>query len=264
MKRIILLLAMSVLSSAISFGQKKYEMVVKKTDGTESVFNTEDVARTYFRERGHSDTFCPDSNHPHLIDLGLPSGTKWACCNVGADKPEAYGGYYSWGEVSEKSVYNDITYKYATGVDKDGDGSYDDWHSDTGTYGIWQSLGSDISGTEYDVAHVKWGGKWCLPTFDDMKELLDNCTTEWTTLNGVNGRKFISKINGNSIFLPAACDRWYGRLSSAGSYGNYWSSTQYPGSSNGVSGLYFSSGYAYCYDIGSRGYGRPVRPVVRN
>ena len=58
---------------------------------------------------------CPDNNHPHMIDLGLPSGTKWACCNVGAHSPEEYGGYYAWGEISEKPVYNEVTYLYATG-----------------------------------------------------------------------------------------------------------------------------------------------------
>ena len=56
------------------------------------------------------ETSCPDANHPHAIDLGLPSGTKWACCNVGASAPEQYGGYYAWGETHEKSVYNWDTY----------------------------------------------------------------------------------------------------------------------------------------------------------
>lgn len=116
MKRFILLFTISVLSSTLSFGQKKYEMVVEKTDGTESVFNTEDVARTYFRERnGGDDTSCPDSNHPHLIDLGLPSGTKWACCNVGAKKPEEFVGYYAWGDTEEKSWYDWSTYIYCDG-----------------------------------------------------------------------------------------------------------------------------------------------------
>ena len=64
-------------------------------------------------------TACPDNNHPHLIDLGLPSSTKWSCCNVGASKPEAYGGYYAWGETQEKSLYDYTTYKNT--IDKNGD-----------------------------------------------------------------------------------------------------------------------------------------------
>ena len=189
---------------------------------------------------------CTDTHHPHEIDLGLPSGTKWACSNVGATKPEEYGGYYAWGETEEKEVYNWSTYIHC-------DGSSSTCHD----------LGSDISGTEYDVAHVKWGGNWCMPTKDDIQELLDNCTREWTTLNGVNGRKFISKINGNSIFLPAAGVRWGGGLRDAGGDGYYWSSTQDPDYSYIACRLYFYSRGAY-WESDSRDNGQSVRPVARN
>lgn len=87
------------------------------------------------------------------VDLGLPSGTKWASCNVGATKPEEPGGYYAWGETEEKDYYAPSTYIHC-------DGAYNP---------LFYDLGSDISGTEYDVAHVKWGGKWCMPTWDDFK-----------------------------------------------------------------------------------------------
>ena len=201
---------------------------------------------------------CPDSHHPHMIDLGLPSGTKWACCNVGATKPEEYGGYYAWGETEEKDDYNDVTYLYSTGVDKTGDGLYDDWHEDTGHLGIWQNLG-EISGTEYDVAHVKWGGNWCMPTWDDIQELLDYCNHVWTTLNGVNGYKFTGS-NGNSIFFPAAGIRGDGELIGAGDSGKYWSSTQGPYNSDGAYDLFFYSDTAYW--IGDyRPGGQSVRPV---
>ena len=194
-------------------------------------------------------TGCPDENHPHLIDLGLPSGTKWACCNVGADKPEAYGGYYAWGETEEKEVYNVSTYMYYQ------NGSY-------------INIGPEISGTKYDVAHVKWGGKWRMLILDDIKELFDNCTSEWVTLNGVNGRKYTSKTNGNSIFLPAAGYRWDGDLDFAGEYGFYWSSTHYEEywSSTPSNACYFdfNSSYNELGDSGDYRYsGRSVRPVVR-
>ena len=113
---------------------------------------------------------CPNDKHPHMIDLGLPSGTKWACCNVGATKPEGYGGYYAWGETEEKSIFNDVTYIYSIGDDTNGDGWYEDYHSKEGTYGQWQQLGDDIAGTEYDVAHVKWGSPWRMPSFDQINE----------------------------------------------------------------------------------------------
>ena len=150
---------------------------------------------------------CPDGKHPHAIDLGLPSGTKWACCNVGATTPEGYGGYYAWGEKKMKSVYNEVTYKYCSGTDTNGDGWYydeDGWLDEIVNY---KELGS-ISGTKYDVAHKKWGGKWQLPSPEQIVELLNNCTSTWITTNGVSGRIFTSS-NGNSIFLPATDQNAY-------------------------------------------------------
>ena len=198
----------------------------------------------YYRYDGQSVRPVIKTTPFKAIDLGLPSGTKWASCNVGATKPEEYGGYYAWGETEEKEVYDESTYKYYQN-------------------GEYVYIGSDISGTKYDVAHVKWGGNWCMPTLDDIKELLDNCTSEWTTLNGVNGTKFTSKINGKSIFLPAAGNRWGGDLSYAGENCDYWSSTLVPGNSSYAWYLHFYSGYAgwgfsRCFS------GRSVRPVVRN
>ena len=186
---------------------------------------------------------CPDNHHPHMIDLGLPSGTKWACCNVGADKPEAYGGYYAWGETEVKEKYNDETYKYYQ------NGDYVD-------------IGSDIAGTQYDVAYVKWGDGWRMPTKDQIEELLDNCTYLWTTSNGVEGGKFTNKKNGKSIFLPAAGSHWSEYLIHAGSYGRYWSSAQHPSDSGSAFYLGFSSGKAD-WDYYSRFDGRTVRPVYR-
>lgn len=206
---------------------------------------------------------CPDDQHPHLIDLGLPSGTKWACCNVGAGKPEAYGGYYAWGETKEKSIYYDVTYLYATGVDEGGDGWYDDWHDNTNTSGVWQNLGSDIAGTQYDVAHMKWGGSWVMPSIEQQEELINNCTNEWATMNGVNGCKFTSKTNGGSIFLPAAGDRCDSDLYDAGLSGGYWSSTKDPSRTSRAFGLFFNSiGASTEYD--RRCWGHGVRPVIRN
>lgn len=203
-----------------------------------------------------TNSLCPDSNHPHMIDLGLPSGTKWACCNVGADKPEAYGGYYAWGETEEKNYYSRATYQYCT--DSNGDG-YVDFNEMT-------NLGSDIAGTGYDVAHVKWGGSWVMPSLDQIKELLNKCSTQWTTKNGVNGRTFTGP-SGGTIFLPAAGCRWEG-LEGAGYNGYYWSSTRVPSDdSYDACTLSFNSGGAYWsdyYDGGHyRWYGYTVRPVSR-
>ena len=196
---------------------------------------------------------CPDDNHPHMIDLGLPSGTKWACCNVGADKPEAFGGYYAWGETEEKSEYRLSTYKYAV-VDDNNDhqGYFDDGH-----WYRYLSIGSDISGTQYDVAHVKWGGSWMMPSWDQIDELNKNCTYEWTTENGVAGKKFKGS-NGGTIFLPAAGIFLF-ELRDAGNYGSYWSSMLYGPFLGLATYLWFSNNDK---TWGSARYlGRSVRPV---
>lgn len=168
---------------------------------------------------------CPDDNHPHMIDLGLPSGTKWACCNVGATKPEDYGGYYAWGETEEKSVYNSVTYEYSSGVDEDGDGWYDSALS-------YQLVDDDIAGTEYDVAHVKWGGSWRMPSIEQIKELCENCS--WTIgyfsdiiyFNSRTGL-LVTGPNGGTIFLPQAGYLYQDyRVTWAGNH--YWSSTLDP------------------------------------
>ena len=188
---------------------------------------------------------CPDGNHPHLIDLGLPSGTKWACCNVGATKPEGDGDYYAWGETTTKSDYSWSTYKHC-------DGSSSSCHD----------LGSSICGTQYDVAHVKWGGPWQLPTLDQIKELLDKCNKGvWTTQNGVEGRKFTGP-NGGSIFLPAAGCRYGTVLDSRGTGGYYWSGAQSTSGGDDAYYLFFSSVNADWGNL-NRGYGPSVRPVAR-
>ena len=195
---------------------------------------------------------CPDDNHPHAIDLGLPSGTKWCCCNVGASTPEGYGGYYAWGETSEKSVYNEVTYKYYNGQDTDGNGWIDKNFSVV-------NIGSDIAGTQYDVARVLMGAPWRMPSYDQQLELMNNCSRQWTQQNGVNGI-LVTGPSGGQIFLPAAGDRWYDGLYFAGSYGRYWSSSLYSGNDNGAYGLHFGSGDWYWYDISGIG-GWSVRAV---
>ena len=185
---------------------------------------------------------CPDDNHPHAIDLGLPSGTKWACCNVGTNTPEGYGGYYAWGETEEKEIYEWTTYIHC-------DGSKETCHD----------IGSDIAGTEYDVAHIQWGGYWVMPSQDQIQELVNKCSYSWVTKNGVWGAQF-SGSGGGAIFLPEADFRWNEFIECSMPGGYYWSSTQsvYPGDA-----------YRLCFDSwgggcggNDRGHGFTVRPVI--
>ena len=256
----------SIVFTTESKGDK--EKVVEEIHTTTGVSRIplETISRMVFIPIEKVISTCPDDHHPHAIDLGLPSGTKWACCNVGTNVPEGYGGYYAWGETEEKAVYNDVTYLYSSGVDG-GDGWYDDYH-DNGLYGEWQNIGSDIAGTQYDVAHVVWGGSWCMPSLDQMKELLDHTSSSWVTLNGVYGRLFTSK-NGGTIFLPAAGYRWDDGYYNGGAYGNhgyYWSSKKTYGSDHYYAyhlfifcgDAYWNGQYAY-----GRVYGSSVRPVCK-
>ena len=190
---------------------------------------------------------CPDNHHPHLIDLGLPSGTKWACCNVGADKPEAYGGYYAWGEVNEKARYDHDTYFRIDNSEV--------------TNNV---LSTDIAGTQYDVAHVKWGGSWVMPSLVQIDELVNKCTYTWTSKNGVEGG-ILTGPSGGKIFLPAAGYRRDTGLYDAGSFDYYRSSAQSSTLTGNDSFLYFDSdGTCRKNDLyGFYYYGYAVRPVSR-
>ncbi len=185
------------------------------------------------------------------IDLGL--SVKWASCNVGATKPEEYGGYYAWGETEEKSDYSWSTYKYCNGTST----SMTKYctYSDHGTVDNKTTLEA-----EDDVAHVKWGGSWRMPTFVEMEELRTNCTWNETTINGVNGYR-VTGPNGNSIFLPKAGSYTVSGLSSLGTIGSYWASSLFTYyNSNNAEGLSFNSndGWWLCE---YRNSGLSVRPV---
>ena len=200
---------------------------------------------------GTSFESCPDGNHPHAIDLGLPSGTKWACCNVGANKPEGYGGYYAWGETSEKSEYSWSTY-----FDTKDNGQ---------TFVKYGPAGSKSRiQPEDDAATVNWGIGWEMPDFDHSEELIKKCSKEWTQLNGVNG-VLLTGLNGNQIFLPAAGYREMNGLKEAGKEGSYWvSRLGTEGEDDCGRIIYLSSQNFSYYDYGNyRYYGQSVRPVVK-
>jgi hypothetical protein len=192
-------------------------------------------------------------NGHEYVDLGL--SIKWATCNVGATRPEEYGGYYAWGETEEKKNYEWNTYKWCNG-------RYDTMikYCTSSSYGTVDNKTTlDLSD---DAARVNWGGSWRMPTKAEQYELRDNCTWTWTTQNRVKGYKVTSKKNGNSIFLPAAGYRVDGSLFDAGSIGYYWSSsleTGYPYYAYFL-GFYSSSvDVDYCY----RCFRHSVRPVCQ-
>ena len=192
----------------------------------------------------------PNFHNPDdCVDLGLPSGTLWATCNVGASSPEDYGDYFAWGETSAKTTYNWSTY-----FDTNDDGLTFNKYYDNG--GLTELKPED------DAAYVNWGPAWRMPSEEQFEELVNSSytITEWTTQNGVNGRKITSRANGNSIFLPASGYRGVSSLIAAGSDGMVWSRTLITSSSISAVTLGFSSG-----GIGPGGSrrsgGHCVRPV---
>ena len=194
------------------------------------------------------------------VDLGLPSGTLWATTNVGAESPEEYGDYFAWGETQPKEDYSWSTYKYCKG-DKNTLTKYCD-ESDYGYNGFTDSKTELLP--EDDAATASWGSGWQMPSLEQCEELCNEeyTTATWKTVNGVAGMEVKSKINGNSIFLPAAGYQYESSVEWAGTFGFFSSRTKAPY----YDGYYmdiFSSGSSSGIETyhGSRFMGHSVRPV---
>ncbi|MBQ0031128.1 MAG: InlB B-repeat-containing protein [Bacteroidales bacterium] len=188
------------------------------------------------------------------VDLGLPSGILWATCNVGATTPEEYGDYFAWGETEPKEVYSDNPYK---------------WNKDTGEKDKWGNTiyeyiyGSDNLDAEDDAATANWGSAWRMPTTAELAELINSCDWNWAedyNGSGVNGKLGTSKVNGNTIFLPAIGFR-NDTILYDGSNGLYWSSMLKVNEPDLAHCLYFNSGNIFWNQIGV-GAGLPVRAVA--
>jgi hypothetical protein len=191
---------------------------------------------------------CTDAHHPHAIDLGLPSGIKWACCNVGAKNPKEYGGYYAWSETETKQEYNWENYKYC--IAWDGNSSWD-WNKHSDHFYFTKYVTNESYGEidnkvvldlEDDAARVIHGAPWRMPTQEEMQELVDKCKWTWKTMDGVNGYE-VKGPNGNTIFLPAAGSYNFGNeLSNAYDEGFYYTSSLYEPHCKGALYLYFNTG----------------------
>ena len=164
------------------------------------------------------------------VDLGLPSGTLWATCNLGAEAPEELGDYYAWGETEpNKEKFNWGDYKWCNGS-----------ATTLTKYCLFYEFGTpdhkQVLDKKDDAAISNLGKEWCMPTDRQISELINknNTTTEFTTLNGVNGILLTSKKNGNSIFLPAAGSVANGVRLGKGLDGCYWSTSGCNGSADAL------------------------------
>ena len=200
----------------------------------------------------YSNAFCPDGNHPHIIDMGFPSGTKWACCNVMANSPAESGYYFAWGETKRKTSYDWDNYK---------------WCKRSGDNIVITKYHYNVDGKsrldpEDDAATANWGAAWRMPTYLQLKELLDNSDSDWTNVNGVWGRVFKSKTNGESVFFPATGYRYESTIYNFGTSAEYWSCVTYYTTTYGI-GLYIEGGDVGNCSIGGkqRCAGHVVRAV---
>lgn len=185
------------------------------------------------------------------VDLGLPSGTLWATCNIDVKGhlpiPNRSGYFLAWGEIETKDRFGN-SYPYSGRYTEDGEVKYYDW-------------GQDIRNTDHDIVHLIWEGDWSIPSTDDFAELINNCTWDWEPLNGTNGYKVTSKVNDNWIFLPVS---GYKAQSHYNSYdgGYYWSSELDTDDISKSFALVFSSSQVTTSSF-DRDKGLVVRPVIR-
>lgn len=236
MKKTILTLA-AAFCAGVAEAQVSYDvMVVHKADGTTENYKVTDVDYVDYTTVSEWPT-CPDDSHPHAIDLGLPSGRKWCCRNVGASSPADYGGYYSWGGTAAKTSYSTTDCSATT----------------------------DIQKTDYDVAYNSSGGKWAMPTKADWEELKGQCGFSWVKADAADnpyhaaGLFVINKARTAGFFLPAAGNYSGSTLYSKDTVGHYWASTP-----NGSDTAYSFGGGSGSQDVesASRMYGCSVRPVA--
>ena len=173
------------------------------------------------------------------VDLGLPSGTRWATCNVDASVPEQPGKHYSWGEVATKTSYAEANTKtYRKALD-------------------------DISGDKtYDVATAKWGEGWRMPTQKEFSELAHYCIWRYVQKGGRWGAELTNPKNGRSIFLPATGMKDGTKLSEPNGCGMYWTSTPYKSETSNGAHSYIFGGALGEMSIGERYYGYAIRPVA--
>ena len=201
-----------------------------------------------------------DDNEEHFVDLGLPSGLKWAKCNLGAETETEYGNYYMWGST-EPNTADECN--WANAPFNNGSGSYDYEYFDVHK-SEWLDDKNNLR-PEYDVAYKATNGMGRMPTKDDIQELIDNTIHEWVenvNNSNVNGMKFISKTDESKyIFIPAAGNYDNGSVDGVGKYGLIWSSSLYSSYTHNAWNLLLIVVVCRMYD-GYRCFGRSVRPVT--
>lgn len=254
MKKIQILLLLLLFSTCaypqFSGLKKGLKGIAKKVLTTEQTSTDETTSEAPAEER--ATPFIPNKDltftPAEAIDLGLPSGTKWASYNIGASKPEEFGGYYAWGETEVKEVYNEETYGFKTE--------------------------KTTLEPKDDVASIKWGAGWYIPTNKEFEELIDNCTWTRVVINNVDCCQATGP-NGNSIILPAAGQYFDSKVVSHNSNGEtnkgyYWTNERYRYNDKDAAPVSFNADRDHKHNptpgIGSyikRYIGCTIRPVTK-
>ena len=195
-------------------------------------------------------------NGHEYVDLGLPSGTLWATCNVGSETPEDYGGYYAWGETEPKELYDWKSYQYGRFIHERYELNKYCTDSAYGLNGFVDNL--TVMEPDDDVARTCWGEGWRMPTIGEWEELFLNTTGVWTTLNDVKGWRCTAS-NGNSLFLPAAGYWWDDAFNA--DLGLYWSRTINKEFPYRAWGFHFNCDSSHLCGSSDRNRGQTVRAV---
>lgn len=212
MKKYLLLIGLAALATS---AQAK-TMRIHFADGTSKTITVTDIDKITFEDDGEEP---PRPGDSRMVDLGL--SVKWAAWNMGATEPADYGNFYAYGETEPKTEYSEATYKWMYPEYEEGQ-FYEEWEK-------YYKLGETFTGTNYDVAHVKWGELWRTPTKAEWTELIEKCKWTWTAIDGVAGCLATSNINGNSVFFPAA-GNMVGTQHTHDQLGCfYWTSSEYDG-----------------------------------
>lgn len=216
----------------------------------EKFFNA--IKGELINEISNNKTYKVANKEYNLIDLGLPSGTLWMDRNVGAEKPEDAGLYFAWGETQGYT---------ADEVGKAKKFSWDDYKfGKEDSFIKYNSNDGLIKLDTKDDAVLQNTHKFKMPLYKQIRELIDNTTSVWITQNGVNGRLFTSKTNGNSIFVPATGFAGNGSLGSIGAFCGLWGSSLCEGDTNKAWYFSYSSVFTNISDYGRCG-GLPVRGI---
>ena len=241
MKKLVLLALLVAAGQVAAWGQM---VNIHLKDGSVLKYNSSIVDYVDFSETDEEPV------QHEAVDLGLPSGLKWATCNIGATKPEEAGYFFAWGEVAEKEDYSWCTYKWTN-----------ECQVTPTKYGGSASCTLE---PEDDAAHVLWGGSWRMPTNEEQKELIENCTYEWATQNNVRGVLLTSKKNSNTLFLPISGFKNGTELTRVNERAYWWTSTRPQGYTQQGNdfGIQYDQGRWYVMARDNRFFGFNIRAVT--